>query len=149
MGQTGTQKRFWWSVAAVFVVMLLTDWFFHGWWLKGWYEQTSQFWRSPDDYQKMMPALWIGNFIFSWAFVWIYSKGLSTDNPWAQAFRYASAIFLVSKLPEQLSVWATRPYPGELLVRWGFIALFQAFLCAFVVTWTWNPAKAWKSATHS
>jgi len=142
-------KRFWWSVAAVWLVMWVTDWLLHGIWMAPIYQQTAQFWRSPEEMKKLMPFMWFGQFIFSWAFVWIYSKGISKDNQWVQAFRYAMAILLVAKVPGQLVMWATTPYPSELVIRWFFIAFVQAFAASFVLTWTFKPHASWQAShTH-
>lgn len=132
-------KRFWWSVFAVFAVTFVTSWVFHGIWLKPFYMETAQYWRTEAEMNSMMHWMWIGHFVFSWAFVWMWTKGITQDNPWHQAFRYALAFWLVAKLPEVLGVWATNPYPGGLVFRWGIVALVQALLCSFVMTWTYKP----------
>ena len=135
-----THKRFWFSVLAVWLVMFVTDFLFHGIWLATLYQQTAQYWRSPEEMQHYMPFMWIGQAIFAFSFVWIYSKGISKDNQWSQAFRFAMAILFVSKVPTQLGLWATSPYPIELVLRWFFIASVQAIACAFVMTWTFKPS---------
>lgn len=139
--------RFWMSVAAVWAVMVVTDWVFHGMWLMPWYQKTSQLWRPNQEMWQMMPFMWLGQAIFSWAFVWIYSKGVSKDNLWHQAFRYALAILLLAKVPHQLEMWATVPYPGALVARWLLISIVQAFGASFAMTWTMQPlAKAYAKA---
>jgi hypothetical protein len=115
-----SNKRFWWSVFAVFVVINVTNFLFHEVWLKDLYLQTAQFWRSPEEIQSWMWLMFLGNFIWSWTFVWIYSKGISKSNPWSQAFRYA----------------------------WALIGAVQAMLCAFVMTWTYNPQAAWAAKSN-
>ena len=134
-----TQKRFWFSVVTVWVLMVATDWLFHGVWLAPLYQATSQFWRPQEEMMKMMPLMWAGAFIFSWAFVWIYTKGLSKDNQWWQAFRYGIAILLVAKVPEQIGMWVTVPYPAELITKWFLISAIQAIGAAFAMTWTFKP----------
>ena len=134
-----SQKRFWWSVAAVWFVMMVTDYLLHGIWLMPLYQQTAQFWRPAEEMQKYMPWMWLGHACFAWAFVWIYSKGISRANQWGQAFRFAWAIILVGKVPGQLMMWATTPYPLELIVKWFVVAMLQAMLAAFVMTWTYKP----------
>lgn len=127
---------------AVWFVMFVTDWLFHGMWLQSWYQQTAQFWRPMAETQKMMPWIWVGNMIFSWAFVWIYSKGVSKDNQWMQAFRYAMAVLLLTQVSTQVSMWAMVPYPGELVARWLIVSTVQSILAAFAMTWTFQPLKA-------
>ncbi len=135
-------KRFWWSVAAVWFVMVFSDFLFHGVWLHSWYQQTAQFWRPEQDIQKMMPWMWVGQAVFSWAFVWVYSNGISKENQWMQAFRYAMAILLLTQVSQQISMWAMVPYPGELVARWLIVSTVQAFLASFVMTWTYKPMAA-------
>lgn len=144
-----SNKRFWGSIVAVWFVLMATDWFFHGIWMKSWYAETMQLWRSPEEMQSSMWAMWLGRLIFSWAFVWIYSKGLSNDNKWWQAFRYALAIVLVAEVPHQLGTWAVSPYPFGIIWRWVAIATVQAVAASFVMTWTFNPlAWAQKQKTN-
>ncbi len=133
-------KKFWWSVGTVWIVMVATDYLFHGVWLSPWYSQTAQFWRSPEEMQSFMPLFWVGQLVFSWAFVWIYSKGISGDNQWAQAFRYALAILLVAKVPNHMATWAMMPYPGDIVARWLVVSIVQAFAASFVMTWTYKPS---------
>ncbi len=140
-----SRKRFWWSVVAVWAVIAVTDWLFHGVWLQPWYAETPQLWRTQEEMQGMMPWLWFGTAIYAWAFVWIYSKGISKDNQWIQAFRYGLAILLVAKVPEQIGLWATAPYSTGLVWRWFLVASVQAFLAAFVMTWTFKPSEVWKA----
>src|SRR4051812_36795215 len=113
-----SQKRFWWSVFMVWIVINVTSWFFHSVWLAPLYQETAQFWRSPEDMQQWMWMIWVGHLAWSWAFVWIWSKGLSDKNPWWQAVRYAGAIIMLSQIPQQMGVWATTPYPLELVMKW-------------------------------
>jgi hypothetical protein len=134
------QKRFWFSVVSVWLVMFVTDWALHGMWLNGLYMETSQFWRPAEEMQSAMWGAWLGNLIFAWAFVWIYTKGISQDNPWHQAFRYALAILLVSKVPTLLGQWTYSTFPPELLWKWGVVYIVQAFACAFAMTWVIKPA---------
>jgi hypothetical protein len=136
--------RFWGSILAVWVVMMVTDWVFHGVWLAPLYHQTAQFWRPEAEMHSTMPWMWFGQLLFSWAFVWIYSKGISQDNQWTQAFRYALAILMVGKVPNWFVMWATVPYPSELVARWLLICFVQAFCAAFVMTWTLKPLQWWK-----
>lgn len=142
-----SNKRFWWSVAAVWVVVNLTNWFFHGIWLAPWYQQTAQFWRPGNEMQQNMWVMWLTTFVWAWAFVWIYSKGISNANVWWQAFRYAGAIVALSTIPDVAQSWAVTPYPAQLIVGWLITGATQAFLCAFVMTWTFKPQKAWKGKT--
>jgi hypothetical protein len=143
-----SNKRFWWSVAAVWVVLMVCDWVFHGIWMHSMYQATASLWRPMEEMQKMMPLMWIGAFIWSWAFVWIYSKGISKANQWQQAFRYSWAIIAISHIPQLMGQWVVSPYPLELVVRWFFIGAVEAMLCAFVMTWTYKPMGAWAKASH-
>ncbi|MGE0615854.1 MAG: hypothetical protein AB7P04_09445 [Bacteriovoracia bacterium] len=141
-----SQKRFWFSVFAVWVVMMVTNFLFHGIWLSPMYQATAQLWRPMEEMQKMMAFMWLGDFIFSWAFVWIYSKGISKDNPWHQAFRYGLGILIVAHLPGQLGMWVTTPVPTELVMRWFFVSVVQVLCASFIMTWTFKPMQAWQKA---
>lgn len=139
-------KNFWMGVIGVWVLKSISDWAFHGIWLQGLYMETAQFWRPQAEMQGMMWAMWLGNFVFSWSFVWIFSQGISKDWPWGQAFRYGWAIVTVSQVPQWLGTWATTPYPAELLVKWAVIGFIQAMLCSFWTTWAFRPK--WQAAVR-
>ena len=138
-----SNKRFWWSVIAVWAVLWVTDFLFHGVWLGELYQQTAQYWRPRSEMMHYAPLMWVGNFIFAWAFVWIYSKGISKGNLWSQAFRYGLAIIGVSKINALTATFASSPYPMEIIWKWALIWTVQAWLCAFVMTLTFNPKAAW------
>lgn len=127
-------KSFWISVGIVWFTMVATDFLCHGIWLAPLYMETAHFWRTQDEMQKMLPLIWLSNFMFSSSFVWIYMQGVTKSDPWGQAFRYALAILLVSRFPEHMGMWATAPFPGELVMKWVFISTFQALLASWVVT---------------
>src|SRR5690349_3582008 len=134
-------KKMWISVGAVWFVMVITDFLFHGLWMAPMYEQTSQFWRPMDEMKQMMPLLWIGALLFSSSFVWIYSQGVTKGDPWGQAFRYALAILLVSRVPEHMGLWVTAAFPGEMIARWLVISVVQSLLAAFILTWTYKKTQ--------
>jgi hypothetical protein len=138
-------NRFWWSVAAVWATLFVTDWVFHGWWLAQLYTDTAQFWRPQGEVG--MYWAWIGNFIFAWAFVWMFKKGISNASPWHQAFRYGIAVLLVAKIPSALGNWAYTAYPAELVWKWAFIWTVQVLACAFVMAWIFRKEIPWNSST--
>lgn len=134
------KKWFWLSVLAVWVVMVVTDWVFHGMWLSPLYQATAQFWKPQEEAMHWMWVSWFGTAVFAWAFVWIYQKGLSQANVWHQAFRYGLAFFAVAKIPVLAGNWTYAAYPAELLWKWAFINVLQALACAFVMSWVYKPA---------
>jgi hypothetical protein len=137
-----SDKKFWFSIVAVWFVLMVTDFLFHGVWLRDLYMSTPNLWRSMDESKSMMKWIWVGQLIFAWAFVWVYSQGINKSNKWGQAFRYSIAMFLVAKVPGQLIMWATSPYPFELIWKWALVGWVQVWLSACVMTWTLNPI-AW------
>lgn len=141
-------KSFWKSVIGVWLFIWVTDFLFHGMWLQPDYQATSHIWRPMEEMQKMFPIMWFGQFVFSWAFVWIFTKGITSANQWHQAFRYALAILFVAKIPEVLGFWATAPVPGDLAFKWALIYVVQAFGASFFVTWIYQPSKNthWQAA---
>jgi len=144
-----SNKRFWWSVLSVWIVMNVTNYFIHEVWLSSLYQQTAQFWRSAEAIQHWAWMMWVGSLVWSWAFVWIYSKGISTSNPWGQAFRYAWGIILLSQIPQWAMTWVVSPYPAELVIKWAFVGAIQAMLCAYVMTWTFKPQLSWSTKTSN
>jgi drug/metabolite transporter (DMT)-like permease len=128
----------------VWALIAMTDWVFHGMWMNTWYEQTSTLWRSEGEMRSTIWAMWVGYFAFAWAYVWIFTKGLSNDQPWWQAFRYAWAIFALASIPRLLAQWAVMPIPTDIIFRWFAIEGVQVFACAFTLTWAYRPKIAWQ-----
>jgi hypothetical protein len=139
-----SNKRFWWSVAAVWIVMAVSSWVLHGMWLMPLYKSTAQFWRSDSEMASWMWVMWLGWAAFAWAFVWIWSKGLSQANVWWQAWRYAWAVIAVAEIPHMAMTWAVSPYPWELVAKMFLVSAVQALMCSFVMTWTYKPAMGWQ-----
>ncbi len=133
-----TEKRFWLSVLMIWTIIFLTDWIFHGVWMAGLYQQTAHLWRPMEEMSQTMWVMWVGHVFFAWAFVWIFTKGMSKDKPWGQAFRYALAMFSLGTVPRLLGQWAVSPYPTDIIFRWFIIEAIQVCLCAFALTWAYK-----------
>jgi len=52
--------KFWVSVAAVFVFVMVFDFFFHGYFLDSTYQATSRLWRSDAEMQSFLPLMIFG-----------------------------------------------------------------------------------------
>jgi len=82
--------------------------------------------RNKADMQRHMPFALLSCLCFSGAFVWIYSQGRSSANPWVgQGMRFGAAVWVLSTLPQYLTNYVIEPWPGLFVAKilaWEFIA---------------------------
>ncbi|MBL7664101.1 MAG: hypothetical protein JNM93_03120 [Bacteriovoracaceae bacterium] len=142
------EKRFWFSIGLVWTTLMLTDWFFHGYWMQPTYQATAHLWRPMNEIASNSWAMWVGHAFFAWSYVWIYTKGISNHHPWHQAFRYAVAVFCITSVPYLFMTWAVTPMTTDIIFRWFMIEAFQVFVCGFVVTWFYRAKIKWTETAH-
>ncbi len=110
-------KRFWLSLAVIFVASMVLGFVIHGLWLHADYAQLPNLMRPEAEAQRYFGWMLGAHVILSGAFVWIYQRGRE-DKPWlGQGLRYGLAIALVSSVPMFLIYYAVAPYPGMVVAK--------------------------------
>ena len=83
--------------------------------------------RSKSDMQAHMPFALITCLCFSAAFVWIYSQGRSSNNPWlGQGLRFGIAVWALASVPLYLTSYVIEPWPGLFVAKllgWEIVAV--------------------------
>jgi hypothetical protein len=103
------------SVLAVFLLCATLNFVIHGVLLQPTYQQTPQLLRAEQDSQQHFPFMLLSFLVFSFAFVWIYARGLEA-KPWiGQGLRFGLAVWLVASVSRYLTYFAIQPWSGAVV----------------------------------
>jgi hypothetical protein len=108
-----TWKEFLLASLVIFVVSSVCNFAIHGFLLQPEYRTYPGLLRDMADSQSHSLYLILSFLVFSPAFVWIYSCGV-TDAPWVmQGIRYALAVWVIATVSRYLTYYAIQPWsPG-------------------------------------
>ena len=131
-------KRLILTVVVVFVGFWVTSFLIHGLWLNPIYKETMNLWRSETEMQKHMGWMFLGQFLWSVAFVVIWSKGLPAVNSPGGSCLYGlmMGMFMESN---SLIMYSVQPMPGHLIARWVVAGLAQGALMGILVFFVARP----------
>ena len=131
-------KRLILGIVLVFAVVWVTDFLIHGLWLQSRYAATMTLWRSQDDMQKHIVWLFLGQFVFSVAFVTIWAQGFATHRQVACGILYGLFMALFSQAATFIS-FAVQPLPRDIAVKWVLSGLLQGMLIGVLVYFVYKP----------
>jgi len=120
-------KRLILAVVAVFVGLWLTSFLIHGVWLNSIYKETMNLWRTEPEMQKLMGWMFLGQFLWSVAFVMIWSKGFPAVNSLGRSCLYGLVMGLFME-SNSLIMYCVQPMPGHLVAKWVVAGLAQSAL---------------------
>ena len=131
-------KRLILTVVVVFVGFWVTSFLIHGLWLNPIYKETMSLWRSETEMQKHMGWMFLGQFLWSVAFVVIWSKGFPAVNSPGGSCLYGlmMGMFMESN---SLIMYSVQPIPGHLIARWVVAGLAQGALMGILVFFVARP----------
>ena len=105
-------KRFWISVAVLFVMFMAIGFFVHGFLLKADYTQLPNLFRTEQDQMTYFAFMPVADLFAAFAFVWIYVR-IKEDKPFLiQGICYGLAITALMTVPKFLIYYAVQPMPG-------------------------------------
>jgi hypothetical protein len=139
------KKRYVISSIVVFVVLEILNYIIHVLILKGPYEATSDLWRAADEMKSNMWIGGIGDLVWSFLFVYIFSKGYEAKG-WLEGLRYGVIIGLFLYIPMALGSYTVMPIPFSLSVYWFICGLIQITIVGIVAALIYRPAKAARKA---
>lgn len=125
-------KRWLIGGVAVFLVIALSEFLFHGVVLAPLYTQTAQLWRTEAEFMKRLPLIWLGEAIFALAFAFVYTKGYEGKGP-LEGVRYSFYMFLVFVPWQVLTSCTTMPIPDRMCLSWLGVGLVEFLLCGLVL----------------
>jgi hypothetical protein len=106
--------------------------------LSGVYETMMDVWRTD-----MMQKLWImyvTALIFSFLFVYIFSKGYEGKGI-AEGIRYGLIIGLLMNIVGMFNQYAAYPISLSLTVQWFIYGVIQIIICGIVTAALYKPSK--------
>jgi hypothetical protein len=105
-------KRFWISVAVMFVMFMAIGFFVHGFLLKADYTQLPNLFRSEQDQMNFVVFMPIADLFAAFAVVWVYVR-IKQDKPFlVQGICYGLVITAMMTVPKFLIYYAVQPIPG-------------------------------------
>ena len=134
-------KRLILAVVVVFVGLWLTSFLIHGVWLNSLYKETMHLWRSEAEMTRHMGWMLLGQFLWSLAFVVIWSKGISAVNSLGRSFLYGLTMGVFSEA-NSLIMYAVEPLPGYIVAKWVAAGLVQGALLGLLLFFVGRPKAA-------
>jgi len=136
-----TPKRFILAVVVVFVGYWLTSFLIHGLWLNSLYKETMNLWRSEAEMTRHMGGMFLGQFLWSLAFVLVWSKGFPAVASLGRSCLYGltMGIFFESN---SLIMYTVQPLPGHMIAKWVIAGLAQGALMGILVYLVGKPKTA-------
>jgi hypothetical protein len=110
-------KRFWISVAVMFLLLTAFGYLVHGVLLMGDYARLSSLYRSPEEQLRHFAWIPLANLLTAFVFVWVYRRGQEDSPPVAQGLRYGLAVAALVTIPRFLTYYSIQPVPGGLVSR--------------------------------
>ena len=125
-------KKFWISTLAVFGMIWITDFVIHGMLLKPLYEASANLWRSPEEMQRFLGYLVVGEFGAGLFLVWIFAHGYKGSG-WLEGVRYGLLIggYCAASM---LIMYAIAPYSPQLVLSWIGVCFLQSILAGILTS---------------
>ena len=120
------------AIVAVFAGVWVTDYLVHEIWLKSIYQANAALWRPETDIEAHIGWLFLGQFLFTLTFVWIWATGFATRRTLARACIYGVAMG-VFRQAYTFILYAVQPLPKDLAVKWVFVGIAQGLLMGLLV----------------
>ena len=132
-------KRLFLAMLAGFVLIFVTDFLIHGFWLAADYEATKSLWRPENEMHSYFSLMLFAQLLCAATFVLIWAKGFA-----GQGIGTGIGIGLLMGLFQQ--IWAiidyvVIPMPGNLAAKWFFSGLVQAILLGIITALIYKPAQ--------
>lgn len=132
-------KRFILASIVVFVVYEITNWIVRSLILSGVYQRLQSLWR-PDMMDKMW-IMYVTAFIFSFLFVYIFTKGYEGKGV-AEGFRYGLYIGLLMNIVGMFNQYAVYPVPLSLTIQWFIYGMIQYIIIGIFAALIYRPKAA-------
>lgn len=132
-------KRFILASIVVFVVYEITNWIVHSLILSGVYQRLQSLWRF--DMMDKMWIMYVTAFIFSFLFVYIFTKGYEGKGV-AEGFRYGLYIGLLMNIVGMFNQYAVYPVPLSLTIQWFIYGMIQFIIIGIVTALIYRPKAA-------
>lgn len=110
-------KRFVFSVVALFFVAMILGMVVHGMLLNQDYLRLQHLFRTPQDAMAYFPYLIVAHLLMAVGITWVYRQGRDA-RPWlGQGVRFGLALFVLVTLPTYLIYFAVQPMPSDVVAK--------------------------------
>jgi hypothetical protein len=141
-----TWAKFLLASLAIFIASSLFNFAIHGYILQPEYRTYPGLLRDLADSQSHTLYLILSFLIFSPAFVWIYSRGVSSA-PWiGQGVRYAIAVWFIATVSRYFTYYAIQPWSAGTVLRQIFYELPMMIVLGLIVAWFFRGSAISKAA---
>ena len=125
----------------VFVVITAYDMVFHGVLMEDLYNQNASLFRPQEFMCKNKYLFWLANFIYSFAFCYIYAKGHEKTDPIQQGLRFGIWVTLLVWIPQTIVSYLVYPHPANLELAWLGGATVQSLLAGVTAATVFSKKK--------
>lgn len=134
------------AVIAVFILLEVSNYLIHSVILASTYmqETVSKAFRPMAEMEAKMWRMWIADFVFSFFFVFIFTKGYQNKGI-MEGVRYGVYIALFMNFSAAVAQNVVYPIPYTLALQWFIYGFIQMVLLGVVAAYIYKPAEA-KSA---
>ena len=124
-----------WLIAGivVFVVHQILSFLIHSVILMDSYQATAHLWRPMEEMNQLMWFMWIGDLLWCFLLVYIFSKGYESKG-WTEGLRFGLIIGLFLGLPMSLGSYAVQPIPFSLALNWFIFSVIQITIDGIVTS---------------
>ncbi|HEX9751593.1 MAG TPA: hypothetical protein VGB22_09960 [candidate division Zixibacteria bacterium] len=132
-------KRYVIGSLAVWVMIFLFEFVFHGMLLKGMYEGVRHLLRPEESFVRFFFWVVLGELMLAFGFCYIFIKGYEGRGV-AEGVRfglYAGIAFMASTM---IINYAVQPWPGSLTAAWIIGYLIELMLAGVVIAAIYKPA---------
>lgn len=129
-------KRFFGACILVFIVFQILDFLIHGILLSQDYQALMHIWRP-----EMMSKMWImyvTSLIFSFLFVYIFSKGYEGKGV-KEGLRYGFLIGFLINVVGMFNQYVVYPLPLSLAVKWFVYGTVEIVIAGIVLSLVYKP----------
>jgi hypothetical protein len=131
-------KNFIFTSVIVFIAYQVVNSIIHYLILSGAYQALVDVWR-PDMMQKVW-IMYATSLIFSFLFVYIFSKGYEGRGI-LEGVRYGLILGLLMNVVGMFNQYAVYPLPFSLIIQWFIYGIIQFIICGIVAATLYKPAK--------
>ena len=126
-------KRWVITSIVVFVVHEVLAYLVHGVLLSGVYQATASLWRSMEEMNSMMWIMWVGDLVWVFLLVYIFTKGYEAKG-WMEGLRFGLLFGVFFSLPMALGSYAMMPMPFSLAVYWFVFGVIEISILGIVTS---------------
>ncbi|MFS8085313.1 MAG: hypothetical protein ACMG6H_06760 [Acidobacteriota bacterium] len=129
-------KKFWLSVALMFVMSMALGFLVHGYLLAPEYAKLTNLFRQGADAESRFGVMLLAHVFIAVGFTWVYLRGREEDKPFVgQGLRYGAAVAVLSTIPMYLIYLAVQPMPEALVVKQVVFDTIGVLAMGVVVAW--------------